>query len=77
MSKERIIILTISASQDEREGTELPVKLPDPEVRYWVGLAARDIRLASCELEFNRSEKSEYMAGDVAGDASEESRKES
>jgi len=77
MSKEKRIILTISASQDEKEGTELPVKLPDPEVRYWVGLAAQDIRLASCKLEFNRSEEPEYIAGDVAGDTSEESRKES
>jgi len=56
-------MLTISASH-EKEGTVL--KLLEREVRYWAGLAARDIRLASCELE---------EVGYIAGDASEESLK--
>jgi hypothetical protein len=64
--KGKRIILTISASQDEKEETEL--KLPELEVKYWVGLEAqaRDIRLlASCKLEFtNRSEELGYIARD-------------
>lgn len=44
--KRKIIMLTISASHErEIEGTVL--KLPESEVRYWVGLAALDIRLAT------------------------------
>lgn len=60
--KRKIIMLTISASHErEIEGTVL--KLPESEVRYWVGLAAMDIRLASWKLEFkNRSEEDVYIA---------------
>jgi hypothetical protein len=66
--KGKQIILAISASQDEKEGTEL--KLPEPEVKYWAGLAARDTRLASCKFELNRSEELGYI------EASEESKKD-